>query len=112
MEDMQLVLKALEYPFQIAMLALFYWLFWRQSDRLQQTWERYLTSMQTIINENTQAVLATKTVNLPLTNSGEFGDPAEIMRSQVDAAGIWGQWLLAANKASQFVGTKQRTIIA
>ncbi|MHC1742980.1 MAG: hypothetical protein AB9873_08110 [Syntrophobacteraceae bacterium] len=65
-----------------------------------------------LINENTQAVLASKTVSLPLTNSGEMADPGEIMRSQVDAAGIWGQWLLAANKASQFVGTKQRTIIA
>lgn len=65
-----------------------------------------------LINENTQAVLASKTVSLPLTNSGEMADPAEIMRAQIDAAGFWGQWLMAANKASQFVGTKQRMIIA
>lgn len=64
-----------------------------------------------LINEANQAVLATKDVSVSITNSGEFGSPMEIMRAQVDAAGVWGQWLLAANKASQFVGQKQRTII-
>ena len=65
-----------------------------------------------LINENTQAVLATKTVNLALTNTGEFGDPMEVMRHQVDAAGLWGQWLLAANKATDLVGKKKRITIS
>lgn len=65
-----------------------------------------------LINEANQNVLATKTVTADIKDTGDINDPSDVLRLQLDAASQWGQWLLSANKVSQFIGRKTRTVIA
>lgn len=61
-----------------------------------------------LINETTKAVLAAKTVSEDITDISSMIEPEEIMRAEIEKAGRWAQWLVMANKASQYVGTKKR----
>lgn len=61
-----------------------------------------------LINEANQAVLSSKTVQTAITDISSMLEPGQIMRAEIEKAGRWAQWLVMANKASQYVGTKKR----
>jgi hypothetical protein len=65
-----------------------------------------------LINEANQNVSASKTVPLEILDTADFAEAAEIFRIKHDEAVMWGQWLVAAQKAPALVGKKRRTIIA
>jgi hypothetical protein len=65
-----------------------------------------------LINENTQAVLAHKTVPATINKSMGAFDANDLLRRQYDDAVAWGLFLLSAQKIQGMVGQKVRTVVA
>jgi hypothetical protein len=81
MPELDFILKSIQMPIQLAMLAILIWLYWRATGQLQDVWKQYLEGMQTA-NERLVNIIAGNTTALTMVNNGIIAMKEELLKHE------------------------------